>query len=264
MSWFETTLQNFQDWATSCLLCTHPWCHQQVDLHNEHELHLGLPFWWPLWNTFSMTNSYQSWWAKMQSLMNSTGLLPYIVIMEAWIIINPTCIADQQFDASVDVTLLIELILEQKFQYSEDVESEQIQWKSILKWHRRKQSKEEKFNISLLDNLRRSVELAAKTIKPYTVCMSLFLYIHDQYIVMLLSFHMFTQLIKCKCHVFWNSHNHEMIWEVKWDGNSTKQFALNQSQYSMCISICTIMFEWFKLGLQFSRISSHLQQSAKF
>ena len=47
--------------------------------------------------------------------------------MEAWIIINPTCIADQQFDASVDVTLLIELILEQKFQYSEDVESEQIQ-----------------------------------------------------------------------------------------------------------------------------------------
>ena len=42
--------------------------------------------------------------------------------------INLTCVAHQQFGASVDVIQpLIELILEQKFQYSEDVASEQIQ-----------------------------------------------------------------------------------------------------------------------------------------
>jgi len=78
-------------------------------------------------------------------------------------IINPTCIADQQFDASIDVTQpLIELILEQKFQYSEDVEFEQIQRKSSLKRSRREQSKDEMLSMSLSDNLRRSVELAAE------------------------------------------------------------------------------------------------------
>ena len=47
---------------------------------------------------------------------------------------NPTCVADQLFDASFDVTQpLIKLTLEQKFQYSEEVESKQIQRKSSLK-----------------------------------------------------------------------------------------------------------------------------------
>ena len=56
---------------------------------------------------------------------------------------------------------LIKLILEQKFQYSEDVESEQIQRKSSLKRNRREQSKDEMLSMSLSDNLK-SVEIAAE------------------------------------------------------------------------------------------------------
>ena len=48
--------------------------------------------------------------------------------------LNLTVVADQQYDASVDVTQpLIELILEQKFQYSEKVECDQSQKRSNLK-----------------------------------------------------------------------------------------------------------------------------------
>ena len=74
-------------------------------------------------------------------------------------------IADQQFDASVDVSqLFIQLIREQKFQCLNRVESEQIQRKSSLKWSRREQFKDEMLTLSLPDDLRRSVELAAENV----------------------------------------------------------------------------------------------------
>ena len=78
-------------------------------------------------------------------------------------IINPTCVADEQYDASTNVTKpLVELILEQKFEYSGDVEFEQTRRKLQIKQHRRQKYNEEMKNMILPDNLRRSTELTSE------------------------------------------------------------------------------------------------------
>ena len=75
-------------------------------------------------------------------------------------IINPTCVADEQYDASIDVTKpLVELILEQKFEYSGDVDFKQTRRKLRIKQNRRQKYKEEMQNMTLPENLRRSTEL---------------------------------------------------------------------------------------------------------
>ena len=74
---------------------------------------------------------------------------------------NPTNISNQHYDTSIDVTApLAELILEQKFHYSEEIEVQQKKKKSEAKKNRRERQKSEAQNLNLTQSLSRAVKLA--------------------------------------------------------------------------------------------------------
>ena len=74
---------------------------------------------------------------------------------------NPTKISNQHYDTSIDVTApLVELILEQKFHYSEEIEFQQKKKKSEAKKNKREQQKAEAQILNLPQSLSRARELA--------------------------------------------------------------------------------------------------------
>ena len=74
---------------------------------------------------------------------------------------NPTKISNQHYDTSIEVTApLVELILEQKFHYSEEIEFQQKKKESEEKKKRREQQKAEAQILNLPQSLSIAMELA--------------------------------------------------------------------------------------------------------